>query len=104
MIDTEKCFISVLWSVNGIQSLIDVPKGMTFHADFFCQAVVPNVIADMTTHSRRKTLKNRAIHLDNARRHNSRRSQECIAASTAQRLPHLAYPPDFAPSDFLLFG
>jgi hypothetical protein len=28
-IDTEKDLISVLWSVNGIYSLIDVPKRMT---------------------------------------------------------------------------
>jgi hypothetical protein len=28
-IDTEKCLISVLWSINGIHSLANVPKGTT---------------------------------------------------------------------------
>jgi hypothetical protein len=27
--DMEKCLVSILWSVNGIHSLLDVPKGTT---------------------------------------------------------------------------
>jgi histone-lysine N-methyltransferase SETMAR len=42
--------------------------------------------------------------MDNARPHNSRRSQDCIASSRARRLPHPAYSPDLAPSDFFAFG
>jgi hypothetical protein len=42
--------------------------------------------------------------MDNARPHNSGRAQECIRASKAERLPHPAYSPDLAPSDFVLFG
>jgi hypothetical protein len=26
-IDTENCLVSILWSVSGIHSLLDVPKG-----------------------------------------------------------------------------
>jgi hypothetical protein len=44
------------------------------------------------------------IHLDNAHPHNSRRSQECIAAFKGQRLPHPSDSPDLAPGDFFLFG
>jgi hypothetical protein len=29
-IDTEKCLISILWSVNGIYSLLDVFKGRRY--------------------------------------------------------------------------
>jgi histone-lysine N-methyltransferase SETMAR len=44
------------------------------------------------------------MHLDNARRHNSKKSNECLAEFRARRVPHPAYSPDLAPSDFFLFG
>jgi hypothetical protein len=49
-IDTEKCLIYVLWSVNGIHHLIDMLKTMTENADFFRHTVMPSLIADVTTH------------------------------------------------------
>jgi hypothetical protein len=42
--------------------------------------------------------------MGNARPHNSGRAQRCIEASRAERLPHPAYSPDSAPSDFFLFA
>jgi hypothetical protein len=62
------------------------------------------LIQNMTSNSRRKTLKFFFIHLDNARPHNSKQSQECIQASKAKRLPHPVSSPDLAPSDFFIFG
>jgi hypothetical protein len=103
-IDAEKCLISVLWSVNGIHHLIDVPPGMKHNSSFFCDVVMPGLIQNMTFSSRRRTLKLFFIHLDNARPHNSKQSQECIQASKAKRLPHPVYGPGLAPSDFFLFG
>jgi histone-lysine N-methyltransferase SETMAR len=103
-IDTEKCLISILWSVNGIHSLLDIPKGMTYNTAFLCDTVIPSLIADITSRGRRKTLKGFMVHMDNAPAHNSRRSQERIEATKAKRLPHPAYSPDLAPSDFFLFG
>jgi hypothetical protein len=49
------------------------------------------------------TLKDWLIRMDNAHLHNSRRVQECIKVSRAERLPHPAYNPDLAPSNFFLF-
>jgi hypothetical protein len=69
-IDTEKCLISLLWSVSGIHSLVDVPKGNTYHSTFFCDPVVPSMFDGITLHSRRKSLKSLYIHLDSARPHN----------------------------------
>jgi hypothetical protein len=42
--------------------------------------------------------------MDNADPHNSGRAQSCGKASRAEHLPHSAYGPDLAPSDFILFG
>jgi hypothetical protein len=71
-IDTEKCLISVLWSFSGIHHLIDMPPGMKYNSSFFCDVVMPGLIQNMTSSSRRKTLKLFFIHLDNARPHNSK--------------------------------
>jgi hypothetical protein len=103
-IDPRKCLISVLWSVTEIHHLIDVRPGMKYNSSFFCDVVMPGLIQNMTSSSRRKTLKLFFIHLDNARPHNSKQSQECIQASKAKRLLHPVYRPDFAPSYFFLFG
>jgi hypothetical protein len=73
-------------------------------SSFFCDVVIPGLIQNMTSSSRRKTLKLFFIHLDNARPRNSKQSQECIQASKAKRLPHPVYSPDLASSDFFFFG
>jgi hypothetical protein len=44
------------------------------------------------------------MHLANTRPHNSRKSNECLTEFRARRVPHPAYIPDLAPSDFFLFG
>jgi hypothetical protein len=46
-IDTEKRLILILWSVNGIPSLIDIPKGMTYYRAFLCDAVLPILAGDL---------------------------------------------------------
>jgi hypothetical protein len=60
-IDTEKCRISFLWSVNGIRSLVDVPKCNTYNSAFFCDTVVPSLFDGITLNSRRKSLKGLSI-------------------------------------------
>jgi hypothetical protein len=42
--------------------------------------------------------------MDRAGPHNSRRTQRCVRASRAQRLPHPAHSSDLAPGDFVLLG
>jgi hypothetical protein len=102
-IDTEKCIISVIWSVNGIHSLLDVPKGTTHNRTFFCDVVVPDLHEHVHAHSRRLILKRVLMHLDNARLHNSKKYNECHTEFRARRVPHPAYSSDNTPSDFFLF-
>jgi hypothetical protein len=54
-INTEKCLISLLWSLNGIHSPVDVLKGSTDNSTLFCDPAVPNVFDGITLHSRRST-------------------------------------------------
>jgi hypothetical protein len=66
-IDTEKCLISVLWSANGIHSLVDNPTGESYNSSFFCCVIVPSLVEDICSGSRWRSLKGFYVHLDNAR-------------------------------------
>jgi hypothetical protein len=100
--DREKCLISIPWSVNGIYSCFYVPKVTAYNTTLFTDVVMPGSIENMTLGSRRKTLKGWVIHMDKARPHNSKLSQECIGASKAERLSHPVYSPVIVQTDFLL--
>jgi hypothetical protein len=56
-IDTEKCLLSILWSVNDIHCLLDVPKGTTYNSAFFTDVVMLSLIENIRSQTRRKTLK-----------------------------------------------
>jgi hypothetical protein len=90
--------------VNGISSLVDVPKGSIYDSAFFCNIVLPSLFDVIALYSRRKSLKGLYINLNNARSHDTRRSTECLHAKKIHRIPHLAYSSDLAPSTFFLFG
>jgi hypothetical protein len=70
-IDTEKCLVSILRSVNGIHGLLDVPKWTVYNPAFFPDAVMPCLIENIGSRTRRKGLKGRLIHMDNAHPYNS---------------------------------
>jgi hypothetical protein len=91
-------------SVNGIHNLLDVLKGTTYNSTFFCNVVVPDLLENLCAHSRKQTLKRVLVDVDNARHHNSKKSHEFLTEFRARRVPHPAYIPDHAPSDFFLFG
>jgi hypothetical protein len=103
-IDTEKCLISAVWSVNGIHSLLDVPKGTTYNTTFFYDVVILDLLENVSAWSQTRTLKGIVMHFDNASPHNSKKSNECLTEFDARRVPHPTYSPDRARSDFFLFG
>jgi hypothetical protein len=103
-IDTEKSLISVLWSANGIHSLVEIPKGESCNSSFFCSVIVPSLVEDICSGSGRRSLKAFYVHLDNAGPHNSRQSNDCLQGTKARRMPQPAYSSDLALSDFFLFG
>jgi hypothetical protein len=74
-----------------------------YNVAFFTDTVMPSLIENIISRSRRKKLKGWVIHIDNVRLHNLRISQECTIAAKAERLPRPAYSADVTPSDFFLF-
>jgi histone-lysine N-methyltransferase SETMAR len=102
-VDIKKCLISIIWSINEIHSLLNIPKTITYNSKFFCNSIVPDLVEIAYVYSQRKILKNIMTHLDDAHPHNSRKSTECLEQFRARTVPHLAYSPDLAPCDFFLF-
>jgi hypothetical protein len=103
-IDTAKCLISVLWSVIGIPNLADVPKGESYDSAFFCNVVVPNLVENICSHSRQRSVKSPYVHLDKACPQNSRQYNNCLQATKARRMAQPAYGPDPAHSHLFLFS
>jgi hypothetical protein len=64
---------------------------------------MPYLMENVRSGTRRTTLKDWLIHMNNARPQNSGRAERCIEASKAERLPHPVGSPDMSPSDFFLF-
>jgi hypothetical protein len=63
------------------------------------ERTAPGLIENVWSQAPGKTLKNWLT-----RPHNSGRAQRCTEASRVERLPHPAYNPGVATSDFFLFG
>jgi hypothetical protein len=75
----ERRLISLLWSVNGIHSLVDIPKGSTYTLTFFAMLSYHVCLTELlyipeNNHSKV------FVHLDNARPDNARQSTECFHA------------------------
>jgi hypothetical protein len=102
-IDTEKCLVSIIWSVNGIHSVLGLPKGTTHNSAFFCDWIMPDLVENFCAQDRRKTHEGIVAHLNNACPHSSKWSRSCVERFSARRVPHLAYGPDRRPNDFFLF-
>jgi hypothetical protein len=103
-IDAEKCLVSVLWSVNETNSLVYVPKGESDNSAFFCNVVAQSLVESICSQSRRRSLKDLYVHLDNARPHSSRQPNDCLQAIKAPWMAQPACSPDAAPSHFFPFG
>jgi transposase len=93
----------MIWGGTGIKSLLYVPKGINYNTTFFVESVVRDLVEHGCQESRWKMLRGIIVHLDNARPHNSRKSEAVRAATKARRIPAPAYSPNLSPSDFFLF-
>jgi hypothetical protein len=77
---------------------------MRCDASFFCASVLPDIERNLRDGKHPKTLRGVYLHPDNAPAHNAKRPRQEVARRKTTRFVHPAYPPDAAPSDFVLFG
>jgi hypothetical protein len=70
----KKVLISIIWSVNGIVSLLALESGSRYNSTYFCDVQFPDMEAFLLSGTRKKTLRGYFLHLDNATSHNSQMS------------------------------
>jgi transposase len=101
-VGAPKTMLIVFWGVNGVLLRIFLPKGTNINAQYFTnQCLDPlKVKLGVKADAPEKWL----LHMDNARPHTAHLTQEFLASSPFEVLPHPPYSPDIAPSDFYLFG
>jgi hypothetical protein len=63
-LDTEKCLISVLWSVNRIHSVVDILEAETSNLAFFSDLDLPSPLKNICSRSDARSLNGVCPHLD----------------------------------------
>lgn len=101
---SRKALLCVWWNFEGVIHFELVPNGRTIDADLYC-AQLDRMYAKLA--QKYPALVNRKrvlLQQDNAKPHTARQTKEKIKNLDAiELLPHPAYSPDLAPSDYHLF-
>jgi len=93
--------ITVFWNSRGVLLVDFLPKGGTVNSSRYQQTLKKLA---RSIHLKRPDLQDIILHHDNARPHTANATTAAIAAKGWTVLPHPAYSPDLAPSDFHIFG
>jgi hypothetical protein len=93
-IANEKRMLMIFWEIHGITHYCWFPKESTLDSPFFREEVL-TPLAQKRQQNSKKTRKP-LIHMDNARLHTARATQEKLDVSRFNRTPQ---PTDIAPSD-----
>lgn len=98
-----KRMASVFWDTQGILLIDWLPQGMTITSSYYIEVL--QKLRDEIKHKRRGKLTRGILLLhDNARPHTSYETQTAIRGLGFEVMPHPAYSPDLAPSDYHLFA
>lgn len=96
-----KVMLTVFWDSRGVLLLDFLPKGETINSARY-QETLKKLARSIRL--KRPDLQDVILHHDNARPHTANATTAAIAAKGWTVLPHPAYSPDLAPSDFHMFG
>ena len=96
-----KLLISVIFNVNGIVSIVALPRGEKFTKKFFLGEVIEHFAKNVKIPKTKNEKFKVKLHFDNAPVH---RIDANLLAMNISRVPHPPYSPDLAPCDFFLFG
>lgn len=103
---TRKHLLSVFWDCKGVIHMEILPSGKTLNSDIYCQQLDNLKVA---IQNERRRLIGEGFHQihylhDNAKPHVASKTVAKLSDIGFTVLPHPAYSPDLAPSDFYLFS
>src|SRR5206468_3482045 len=96
-----KVMMTVFCYHRGVIFIDFLPKGETLNSHKYCDTLKKLVRAIRV---KRLSIQKVILHHDNARPHTAHATAPATAAKGWTVLPHPAYSPDLAPSDFHIFG
>jgi len=99
-----KVMITVFWDCDGIILIDYLPAGNTIHAEYFSNLLNGPLRKALAKERPGKLHARPLLQMDNARPHTARQTMAAVADLKWELLPHPAYSPDLAPSDYHLFG
>jgi histone-lysine N-methyltransferase SETMAR len=91
---------TIAWNPLGFPLIVALPKGRAFNAEYYRD----NILAALTQLQPEDGGKKLVVHVDNARAHTAQKCRTFCEENGLRLAPHPPYSPDFAPSDFFLFG
>ena len=95
--------VSIFWDREGILLTDWLPEKTTINSDYYI-AELEELRAAIKRERRGKLSRKVVLQHDNARPHVSALTTSAIRRLGFESLPHPAYSPDLAPSDYWLFG
>jgi hypothetical protein len=101
MVRSLKAMLIIFWSPLSFSVIQVLPPNVTFTSEFFIDAILPHIVAAKPAGNLGRRL---VLHMDNASPHGARLTARNLEESQITASPHPAFAPDFAPSDFFLFG
>jgi hypothetical protein len=100
---TEKSAEFPFWSINEIQSLVDIPKKTKHNWVLLWNLIGGSLIKEICLHSREQLPKRGHIHLDDACSPNLTQSAEYFLLTKVKQMLHTVYSPDQEPFNFFPF-
>ena len=97
-----KVMATVFWDANGIIMLDFLPKRSTITGVYYAN-LLDQLRTAIREKRRGKLSKGVFLQQDNARVHTCKVAMDAVEWNGYELIPHPAYSPDLAPSDFLLF-
>jgi histone-lysine N-methyltransferase SETMAR len=98
-----KRMATVFWDCQGILLIDWLPEHRTINSDYYI-TVLSNLKDAIKRERRGKWSRGILLQHDNARPHTSFKTTAAVRELGFKTLPHPAYSPDLAPSDYWLFG
>jgi histone-lysine N-methyltransferase SETMAR len=95
---------TIFFSGHKLAFLDSLPKGPNMDSYHFCNVVLEGVKAGAFAGTRKATLKDFHVHLDNCKIHNSKLTKRKLDEIRLTRWGNPPYSPDIAFSDFWFFG
>jgi hypothetical protein len=93
----------IVWNFSGLYLINVLSNGCTFNASHYVTNIL-DPLADWCTVLARGSNRKLIIHADDLQPHLATMTPRFLEQNAMKRTPHPAYSPDFAPSDFHLFG